>query len=130
MKAVRSLPINRAGWLSAFQYCGMVGLVLAGLIFACGSPVLASEQSALDVQFRPVVEPRGTARAMLAQPDGRIVLAGSFTSLNGIRRTGIGRLNGDGSSDLQFAPQLGPGESVRLLAPGLNDSIWIAGDFS
>jgi uncharacterized delta-60 repeat protein len=38
------------------------------------------------------------------QPDGRILVGGSFNSIGGINRTNIARLNDDGSVDLSFDP--------------------------
>ncbi len=48
-------------------------------------------------------EPSGSRlTAMALQPDGRILIAGTFTSINGVPRTGIARLNADGSLDTTF----------------------------
>ncbi len=41
--------------------------------------------------------------ASLVQPDGKIMLLGSFDTLNGIRRSAIGRINSDGSVDSSFS---------------------------
>jgi uncharacterized delta-60 repeat protein len=41
-------------------------------------------------------------RTMLVQTDGKIVLGGMFTMVNGVERTDIARLNPDGSLDLTF----------------------------
>lgn len=38
------------------------------------------------------------------QPDGKIVIAGGFTLVNGVERQQLARLNPDGSTDLGFAP--------------------------
>jgi Domain of unknown function (DUF5122) beta-propeller len=55
----------------------------------------------------------GTIRAMTRQPDGRIIIAGSFTSYNGIPRSGIARLEPDGSLDTSFTPK---GDASGVLA--------------
>jgi uncharacterized delta-60 repeat protein len=41
-------------------------------------------------------------QALALQPDGRIVIAGNFHSLNGAVRNGVGRLNADGTLDTGF----------------------------
>jgi uncharacterized delta-60 repeat protein len=39
------------------------------------------------------------------QPDGKIIVGGSFTTLNGLPAPGVARLNSDGSTDTTFAPK-------------------------
>jgi uncharacterized delta-60 repeat protein len=43
-------------------------------------------------------------RTAAVQPDGRVLVAGSFTSLNGIARPGLARLEQNGLLDSTFAP--------------------------
>jgi uncharacterized delta-60 repeat protein len=45
----------------------------------------------------------------LPQPDGKVLMGGEFTGLSGQSRKGIARLNGDGSLDLGFNPNLAGG---------------------
>ena len=49
---------------------------------------------------------------LAVQPDGKILAGGSFTTLAGQTRTGIGRLNADGTLDSGFNP--GAGGDSRL----------------
>jgi len=44
----------------------------------------------------------GEVDASALQPDGRVLIAGQFTSVNGVARRGIARLNADGSLDTSF----------------------------
>jgi hypothetical protein len=46
----------------------------------------------------------GPIRCVTRQPDGRIFIAGEFTTYNGIKRAGLARLEADGSLDLTFSP--------------------------
>jgi hypothetical protein len=46
----------------------------------------------------------GPIRCVTRQPDGRLLIAGEFTSYNGIKRSGLARLEADGSLDLTFSP--------------------------
>ena len=46
----------------------------------------------------------GPIRCVTRQPDGRLFIAGEFTTYNGIKRSGLARLEADGSLDLTFSP--------------------------
>jgi uncharacterized delta-60 repeat protein/uncharacterized repeat protein (TIGR01451 family) len=65
------------------------------------------------------------------QPDGRVLVGGQFTSVNGVARRGIARLNTDGSLDTSFADGLS-GTNGQVLAVDLRSDgkILIAGDFT
>jgi uncharacterized delta-60 repeat protein len=63
----------------------------------------------VDAAFDPVLRYCGTdspgfVRAVAVQPDGRIVIGGNFTCVNGTSRTNLARLNPDGSLDDTFLP--------------------------
>jgi uncharacterized delta-60 repeat protein len=66
------------------------------------------------------------------QPDGKILVAGSFTSFNGQPCGNIIRLNPDGSLDPAFRLAAGSGASgtVRSILVRGNGNILIGGDFS
>ncbi len=74
---------------------------------------------AKDATFTTVVAPvtvgRGGVSAILAQPDGRIVIGGEFNSVNGERHLRIARLNSDGSLDRSFTTALDAAPSTILL---------------
>jgi uncharacterized delta-60 repeat protein len=61
----------------------------------------------------------GPIRQILPQPDGRIIISGLFTNVNGIGRPGIARLEQDGSVDLGFVVETLPrgGFSELTLLP-------------
>jgi uncharacterized delta-60 repeat protein len=44
--------------------------------------------------------------AILVQPDGKVYVGGGFNLVNGVARSGLVRLNSDGSLDETFPPQL------------------------
>ncbi len=59
----------------------------------------------LDPSFSPAVLNLGSAVYALAlQPDGRVIIGGDFTTVNGSTRRGLARLNEDGSLDSLSAP--------------------------
>src|SRR5207248_9633789 len=57
-------------------------------------------------------------RSIVVQSDGKVVIGGEFTTLNGTNRSGIARLNNNGSLDNTFIPGAavagGYGTSVAL----------------
>ncbi len=59
----------------------------------------------LDPTFNPGVglNAGGTVSQLLLQPDGRVLVAGAFQSINGLARLNLARLNADGSVDPTFA---------------------------
>jgi uncharacterized delta-60 repeat protein len=71
------------------------------------------------------------------QRDGKVVVAGSFSSVNGPPRYGLARLNGDGSLDYSFRSD-GPGFGnpyagkgiIASLALQSDGNLLVAGDFT
>ncbi len=61
--------------------------------------------------------------------NGKIIVAGYFSSLGGSTRPGIGRLNVDGSLDNTFNPVIN-GNAVRCFAVQPNNKIIIGGEFT
>ena len=53
----------------------------------------------IDPSFDPGVGPDGPIYAMAVQPDGKVLIGGQFTSVDGIPSSGIARLNPDGTLD-------------------------------
>jgi len=62
-------------------------------------------------------------------PQDKIVLCGSFSSINGYSRPGIARLNADGSVDTTFNPGFGVDGATSLAVQG-DGKIIIGGGFS
>jgi len=93
---------------------------VCGLLFLIGTSWRCVSASLLDESFDVGTGPRessvgpapGGIRAMALQPDGKIVVGGTFTSFNGSPCDGIVRLNSDGSVDKSF--QLGSGKSTSI----------------
>jgi uncharacterized delta-60 repeat protein len=72
-----------------------------------------------------------TVRAIAVQPNGKILIAGDFTRVNGLSRAGIARLNPDGTTDYTFlAGLLGVNGTVYSAAVQPDERIVIGGMFT
>ncbi|HQZ42679.1 MAG TPA: delta-60 repeat domain-containing protein, partial [Flavobacteriales bacterium] len=69
-------------------------------------------------------------RTMALRPDGKILIAGDFTSYNGVARNRIARLNADGSLDLAFNPGSGADAPILKLVLQPDGGVVIAGEFT
>ncbi len=70
-------------------------------------------------------------RDIVIQPDGRILIAGGFNSVNGVARNAVARLNANGTLDTTFGNGLsGASGTVEKLARRTDGQIFIAGDFT
>jgi uncharacterized delta-60 repeat protein len=81
----------------------------------------------LDLYWDPNLNIGANVNSMVFQPDGRFIIAGSFTSVNGVGRTNIARLNADGSLDPTFNPGAGPNASITLMAGTPDGGVMISG---
>ncbi len=81
---------------------------------------------ALDAGFNPDAD--AEVRAIAIQPDGKIVIGGLFTTIGGVTRNRVARLNADGSLDTGFNPNANSAASAIALQP--DGKIIIAGAFT
>src|SRR6476660_5904024 len=85
----------------------------------------------LDTSFDPGTGAAGEITAAVLQPDGRIIVAGRFTSFNGFTHNGICRLNANGSVDQTFGLGNGINNNAALaLALQSDGRIIVGGQFS
>lgn len=71
----------------------------------------------LDAAFNP--NANGDVFAIVAQPDGKLLVGGSFTTIGGAGRANLARLNTDGSNDSSFNPSVtGAVRTIALQASG------------
>ena len=77
---------------------------------------------------------RGSVNALAVQPDGRILIGGDFTHVNGVLCNRIARMNSDGSLDTSFiigdGIEGGLGASVEALALQNDGKILLGGSFT
>ena len=120
----------------------LVCTVLLTLLFGAGVqsvPAISATvpDGSLDLSFNPgaglEIQGGGVAPAGLElaqQPDGKTLVSGYFQSYAGVPRSGIARVNSDGSLDTTFDPGTGIDGLVTSFALLPNGQILIAGSFS
>jgi uncharacterized delta-60 repeat protein len=83
----------------------------------------------LDMGFNTGSGINGSVLKFIEQPDGKILIGGGFTAIQGYARGNIGRFNTDGSVDLSFASS-GANATVNDMALQNDGKIVIAGGFT
>src|SRR5436190_9380323 len=83
----------------------------------------------VDLSFDPGIGPSGDVNAIVIQPDGRIIIGGTFIGYNGFARGGIARVLGNGALDPSFDSGVGTGGDVFALALQHNGQIVLGGRF-
>lgn len=95
--------------------------------------VRLNSNGAMDVDFNPgTAATNGVINAITIQPDGEILVGGSFTNFNGSATTNITRLNDDGSTDNNFAANIAPGanNTVDGIVLQPDNRILVVGQFT
>lgn len=83
----------------------------------------------LDVTFNPGSGASGSINDMAVQADGKLVIVGTFSTVNGFSRNRIARLITDGSLDVSFNPGAGASSGIRTVSILSDSTIFIGGDF-
>jgi uncharacterized delta-60 repeat protein len=118
-----------------------LGLLLDGRIVMGGSfttvnGISRSGIAVLDTNgmvsapFNPGTGVDGTVFAIAVQPDGKLLIGGDFTTVNGSSSPRIARLNQDGSVDAAFDAGIGPSGTVRAITLQPDGKILIGGSFT
>src|SRR5436190_6296348 len=107
------------------------GLPTAGLmsLLWIQNWIALAQPGALDTGFDPGAGVDQSVFAISAQTDGKIIIGGDFTTVAGVSRNGIARLNRDGGLDSSFDPGTGANNQVNTVALQTNQVI-IAGYFT
>jgi uncharacterized delta-60 repeat protein len=89
----------------------------------------------LDDTFQPVLQTPGSINALTRQPDGKLLIGGTFTELNGQPARRLARLNADGTVDGTFTANVGselnlPVNELALQANGSLLALYSGGALS
>ena len=84
----------------------------------------------IDTSFNPIVSVEGWVTAAALQPDGKVIIAGEFTKLNGVDTVSFARLNFDGTTDATFNAGSGFDDPPDTLAVQPDGKILASGDFT
>jgi len=87
-----------------------------------------NRDGSLRTAFAPSVRLTGTIRTVVTQPDGRVLLGGSFTNPAGTTGSHLVRIAADGTLDTSFSPA--PNADVSALTLQPDGKILVAGSFS
>ena len=135
-----SFNANWHSWVRAVQIQAN-GQILAGGSFPNVNGLAQTDivrfwaDGSLDTSFIVDTGVSNSVYCIAIQPDSKIIIGGTFNSVNGTGCSGIARLNQDGSLDTDFNPVLGQGlgakpGSVNYLALQTNGAVIIVGGFS
>jgi uncharacterized delta-60 repeat protein len=86
------------------------------------------DKSGIDLDFQ--VDANGTVLTAAIQPDGKLVIGGSFTTVAGVTCNRIARLNADGTLDTGFDPGTGASGTVNKVDVLPSGAILIGGLFT
>ena len=70
----------------------------------------------VDTTFNPGLGPDGPVVGVAVQGDGKVIIGGGFSHVNGTNRSNVARLNADGTLDLTFNPGTGANNNVDCVA--------------
>jgi uncharacterized delta-60 repeat protein len=84
----------------------------------------------LDTSFDAGSSLNNSPYAIAIQPDGKLLIGGDFTTVAGLMRNRIARLNTDGTGDLSFAPSGGANGHVRVIALQGDGKMLVGGGFT
>lgn len=104
------------------------GLLLAFALFFCSS-ILLAQPGNLDLSYYADV-PVASIRSSALQSDGKVIIAGSFSTVGGVSRNNIARLETNGDLDLGYDVGTGFNGTVRSIAIQTDDKIIAAGFFT
>src|SRR6185503_20262279 len=97
--------------------------VFCGMLLAASSPAQTSPATLPNVQFTT----SGLVLSIAAQDDGKVLIGGYFSVVNGVMRNNIARLHANGSVDEAWNP--GANDAVRAIVVS-GTEVFVLGDFT
>src|SRR5687768_3186235 len=99
------------------------------LIGALGNDCFAAAGD-VDLSFDPGPGVDGVVTRMALQPDGKLVIGGAFTTVKGLARVGLARLNPDGSGDPTFDAGTNADRAISAIAVQSDGKVIFTRDYS
>ncbi len=96
------------------------------LITAVYLPSAFAAPGDVNVGFNPNVN--GEVLSVAVQPDGKIIVGGTFTTVGGLTRNRLARLNADGSLDFGFNPNVSSTVNCTAIQP--DGKILVGGNYT
>jgi uncharacterized delta-60 repeat protein len=96
----------------------------------CGRIVRLNPDGTVDPSFRAGAGATASILSVCLQQDGKILVAGNFSSFAQTSRNRIARLHADGTLDSSFDPAGGPNSSIRTVAIQPGGNILVGGTFT
>ena len=129
----RETQASRPGWLARNRRTGSPGVrrgALIVVILACLSFAFAASAQTPPPQSFPDLDlvKGGSIQAVAHQPDGGIVIGGTFTRVHGVPRSNIARLHPDGTLDMDWNPDADG--AVQALAVDVDGAVFVGGSFA
>src|SRR5262249_10837638 len=84
----------------------------------------------IDQTFNPTASADFSVSAVAPLLDGKILIGGDFTKVNGVTRNRVARLWPDGTLDLSFDPGQGPNTHVGVILPQVDGRVILGGFFA
>ena len=84
----------------------------------------------LDSSFNPLATFDAPVTSIRVQPDGKLLVGGSFQFVAGALQPGLTRLNSNGTPEFGFAPSNGPAGSIQDIALLPSGAMWVGGLFA
>lgn len=90
----------------------------------------AAQPGSLDTSFDPGSGANDLVKQVVVLGNGKILIAGYFTTINGVPRNGIARLESNGALDTSFDPGTGADQGLSAIAIQPDGKIVIGGEFT
>lgn len=103
----------------------IVALLFTLFVLALGTELRA--QTLATLPDLGLMEAHGTVSTVVVQPDGKVLIAGGFEMVNGVPRSGLVRLNADGTLDDTWNPA--PNFGVTAIAVD-GSVVYVGGSFT
>ncbi len=95
---------------------------------ARGRVARVNSDGTLDLTFNPPFGANGQVNAVVQQADGKILIGGTFSAVNGVNQNVLARFNADGSLDASFTPS--PNGLINSIVVQADSRILVGGNFS